>query len=208
MPKALISAARDQGLAMRGMVHDGGQTVLLFGPDEPDFWGKFTAAPEYHDRDPDPLDRWSKRILGALAADHGGHAVFPSDGPPYPPFLSWALASSQAWSSPIGPLVHAQAGLFISYRGAIILPSVLPQLDASRAPCPTCAAPCATACPVGALSSEHFYDVPRCKSYMRSPQGESCLHEGCLARRACPVAIDFQRLPAQSAFHQRAFVED
>jgi hypothetical protein len=208
MPKALISAAHDQGLAMRGMVHDDNHTVLLFGPDEPDFWGKFTTAPEYADGDPDPLDRWSKRILGALAENHGGRAVFPSDGPPYPPFLSWALASGQAWSSPIGPLVHAQAGLFISYRGAIILPSVLPLPDASKAPCPTCAAPCATACPVGALSPDHFYDVPRCKSHMRSSQGANCLLEGCLARRACPAAVDFQRLPAQSAFHQRAFVED
>lgn len=75
MSKALISAARDQGLAMRGMAHDGDRTVLLFGPDEPDFWGKFTTAPEYHDRAPDPLDRWSKRILGTLAVDRGAGSL-------------------------------------------------------------------------------------------------------------------------------------
>lgn len=211
----LEGVARARGLALRGAFHpeaedlapEGTGTVVMLGPDEPRFWAIFTAAPEYADGDPDPLDRWSRRVIDALAEEVGAQALYPSDGPPYAPFIRWAERTGTAWPSPVGPLVQAEAGLFISYRAALALPARLDLPDAPAKPCPTCARPCETACPVGALAPGQAYDVPRCKAHIASEAGRPC-REGCLVRRACPVAVDFARLPAQSAFHQRSFMRN
>ncbi|WP_420327497.1 ferredoxin [Mameliella sp.] len=208
-----LAAAR-AGLRLRGALHpdtddgapEGTSTLLLLGPDEPHFWPLFTAAPEYLDGAPDPLDRWSKRVLSALAEAWGGTAIFPSDGPPYAPFLAWALGTGRAWTSPVGMLVHDAAGLFISYRGAIALPVRLPLTQTGTQPCDHCPRPCETACPVGALGPGQAYDVARCKAHMLTPEGTTCRTEGCLVRRACPVSDGFSRRTAQSAFHMRAFL--
>lgn len=207
--------ARQKGLALRGTCplreSDGFGIghVLLLGPDEPDFWDRFTASPEYQDNAAHPLDRWSLRQVGALAQAWGGHAVLPYDGPPWPPFLQWAARSGQAWSSPTGLLVHPTAGLFLSFRGAVLLPSDMTADTASPPatnPCITCAErPCVTACPVGALREGADYDVPRCQAHMRSAEGAAC-RMGCLVRRACPVSQTLNRPDAQSAFHMRAFL--
>ena len=100
-------AARAAGLIVVGALHpeDGG-TIVLLGPDEPAFWATFKASAEMSDGQEDPLDRWSKRVIGGLASQFGAEAVFPSDGPPYPPFLSWALESGRCWTSPVNLLVH------------------------------------------------------------------------------------------------------
>lgn len=204
------------GLRVRGALHpglkdgapDGTGTLLLLGPDEPGFWALFSLSPEYLDGRPDPLDRWSKRVVSALAKDWEGHALFPSDGPPYAPFLSWALTSGRAWSSPVGMLVHDAAGLFISYRAAIALPVRLALTTPDPKPCDACPQPCQTACPVGALAPGQAYDVARCKTHIASDAGRTCRTAGCLVRRACPVARDFTRRPEQSAFHMRAFLGD
>lgn len=199
----LDAEARPLGLALRGALHDGETTICLFGPDEPAFWPIFAAAPEYSDGLPDPMDRWSKRVLGGLAQGWGAAAIFPSDRP-FAPFLTWAVDSGRAWPSPVQLLVHDEAGLFISYRGALRLPGRLPLPEPRHSPCPACAAPCLTACPVGAMTPDG-YDVPRCKSHITSPEGQDCLTEGCRVRRACPVSQTFGRLHAQSAFHMAAF---
>jgi epoxyqueuosine reductase len=216
-PKTLPEADRSAamaGLRIRGALHPtkdddappGTGTLVLLGPDEPRFWPLFSVSEEYLDGARDPLDRWSKRVIGALATEWNGAALFPSDGPPYAPFLSWALRSGQAWSSPVGMLVHDAAGLFISYRGAVALPDRLDLADTAALPCTPCARPCETACPVGALAPGQDYDVARCKTHMQSSEGEACRSGGCLVRRACPVAVDFMRRPEQSAFHMRAFL--
>lgn len=182
-------------------------TLILLGPREPGFWAAFTDSPEYRDGAPDPLDRWSKRVIGALAGDIGGSAFFPSDGPPYPPFFRWALDSGRAWQSPVRLLVHDTAGLFASYRGAIGLAERLDLPAApTAAPCDTCTdKPCLSACPAGALTGDG-YDVPACKSFLETEAGRDCLTGGCLVRRACPVSQRYGRLKQQSAFHMRAFL--
>lgn len=212
---ALQAAARAAGLALRGAFHPGPRdaapagsgTLVLLGPDEPRFWPPFTRSPEYLDGAPDPLDRWSKRVAGELAAAFGGEAVFPYDGPPYAPFLHWAARGGQAWVSPVGLLVDAQAGLWISYRAALALPALLDLPPAPEPVCDTCAdRPCAGACPVGALAPGGGYDVAACKAHLATPEGADCRQEGCRVRRACPVSARFGREPAQSAFHMRAFL--
>lgn len=210
----LDATARTLGLAVRGAFHpepedgapDKAQTLVMLGPDEPAFWMIFTASPEYQDGAPHPLDRWSKRVTAELAKPLDGTAIFPYDGPPYAPFLNWALRSETCWASPVGLLVHSEAGLFISFRAALALPQHLEPSTRAHSPCSTCKdRPCETACPVGALARAQDYDVPACVAHMTSAEGAAC-RQGCLVRRACPVSATFGRLPEQSAFHMRAFL--
>jgi epoxyqueuosine reductase len=168
------------------------------------WWETVTASPEWRDGAPDPLDRWSKRVLGAIACRFGGTALFPSDGPPWPPFPRWALATGRVWQSPVRLLVHAEAGLWVAFRGALALPFEVPLPPAAR-PCDACPGrPCLAACPAGALTGAG-YDVPACRAYLDSPPGADCMAEGCAVRRACPVSQSHARLPAQSAYHMSRF---
>lgn len=177
-------------------------TVVLVGPDGGRMWPLFAASPEQADGAPDPLDRWSKRVIRPLAGPLG--AVFPSDGPPYPPFVGWALRSGRAHLSPVNLLVHDVAGLMVSYRGAILLAErIAPQ--ARPSPCGTCPGrPCLSACPAGAMTADG-YGIAACKDYIRSDAAD-CLDRGCRVRRACPLSQAGGRPEAQSAFHMRAFL--
>lgn len=181
-----------------------GGSVLLLAPREPGFWPAFTAAPEYRDGRPGPMDRWSKRVIGALAQSWAGEAVFPSDGPPYPPFIAWALATGRVWVSPAGLLVHDRLGLWLSFRGAVRVPERV-EIASGTSPCDTCPGqPCRSACPVSALARDR-YDVTACHDYLDTEAGVGCMTAGCAARRACPVGMAWGRTEAQSRFHMKAF---
>jgi epoxyqueuosine reductase len=175
------------------------RSVALLSPDEPRFWSLFSASPEHADGLPDPLDRWSRRVIGRMACTLEAKAVFPFGGPPWRPFTDWARRSGRAWPSPVGLLVHDTAGLWISYRGGILLTEEAPAVT-SRRPCDACPAPCLSACPVGALGARG-YDVPACHAFLDT--GPDCL-QGCRVRRACPVGAG-RRVPEQSEFHMRSF---
>lgn len=193
-------------LDVMGALHDGADTIVLLGPREPGFWAHVSTQPELHDGVDDPLDRWSHRAMGALARTLKATAIFPSDGPPYPPFISWALGSGRCFLAPSGLLVHDAAGLMISFRGALRIAGHLTLPAAPANPCDSCAdQPCAAACPVSALTPDS-YDVPACQSHIRGSDTAQCRSLGCAARRACPVSQSSGRLPAQSAFHMRAFL--
>ncbi len=183
-----------------GLPHDG--TILLIGPEEPVFWAVFTQSPEYTDSAPDPLDRWSHRVLSQIAAGNDATPLFPFGGPPFQPFFTWAQRSRRLWGSPINFLVHDTAGLFVSFRGALLLKTQIPQKTTDQ-PCLECPAPCKTACPVDAFVNG--YDVAACKAHLATPEGNDCLTMGCRARRACPVGQG-NRSPAQAAFHMKAFL--
>lgn len=198
------------GLEVLGALHlaqgevPGHRTLVLLGPAGPAFWEHFTATTEYRDGAPDPMDRWSARVIGDAAHDFGGRALFPFGGPPWQPFPDWARRSGRAWPSPVGLLVHESAGLMVSYRGAIALPGCLDLPPAGTRPCDTCEdQPCRTACPVGALGPGG-YDVPSCKADLDRP-GNTCRARGCGVRLACPVSRAHARPEAQSAFHMGYF---
>jgi hypothetical protein len=208
------AAAGHRGLAVFGAFHpeagdevpEGTATLVLLGPSEPGFWPRVAKAPEFLDGAPDPLDRWSARVIGDLARDFQATALFPFGGPPFRPFVRWALASGRAWLSPVTLLVHDTAGLMLSYRGALALTERLdlPATLAAR-PCDTCLdQPCRTACPVSALASG-TYDVAACHAFLDTDAGRSCMSRGCEVRRTCPVSRNYGRLPQQSAFHMAHF---
>lgn len=182
----------------------GVQTLVLLGPHEPGFWAHFSTSPEYLDGQPDPLDRWSSRVIGALATQLSCQAFFPFGGPPYQPFIKWAQDSGRAHISPVGLLVHDKAGLMVSYRGALGFTQKLALPDTPENPCTSCETqPCRNACPVDALKGDS-YDVAACKADLDRPEND-CMTKGCAARRACPVSQAYGREEAQSAFHMAAF---
>ena len=204
-------ALRPHGLAVLGAFHPekayalprGCETLVMAGPDGATFWRVFRESAEFADGEADPLNRWSVRVLGGLAEAMGAEAHFPFGGPPWQPFMAWAERTGHAWSSPVGLLVHDVAGLFVSYRGALAFPEKMDLPEAGEAPCPSCAKPCLSACPVGALTDEG-YDVPACKAWIATEAGRDCVDRGCAVRRACPVGASL-RPEAQSAFHMVAF---
>jgi hypothetical protein len=180
-------------------------TLLLLGPRQPGFWTRFTATPEWKDGAPDPIDRWSLRIISALAAELGGTARFPFGGPPFQPFQRWAQRSGRCHISPVGLLVHDRSGLMVSFRGALLLPERLDLPPPPPEPCPACVTkPCLSACPVGALGAKG-YDVPSCRAYLAEPEGVGCLNGGCAVRRSCPVGQEAPQDSRQSAYHMRSF---
>jgi epoxyqueuosine reductase len=179
-------------------------TVLMLSPDEPGFWAHATAAPEFADGAPDPLDRWSTRVIGALAAAFDAVPLFPF-GAPARPFVSWALRSGRAWLSPATLLVHDRMGLMASWRGALAVREAVPPAAAAASPCATCVGrPCLTTCPPRALT-EARYDLAACHAFLGTGAGAGCRTAGCAVRRACPLSVAYGRLREQSAHHMGYF---
>lgn len=187
---------------------EGLNSIHLLSPDEPGFWAHVTSQPEFADGQPDPLDRWSRRVICELADQLGGMALFPF-GDSRHPFHLWAIDGMTAMQSPVHLLAHQRMGLWTSYRGAIALPDLAAPWTGQdycwgACPTPSPAMPCRTACPVGALT-ENGYDVARCHTYLDTPEGVDCMTHGCAVRRACPLGHAYGRLPEQSAWHMRQF---
>ena len=186
------------------LVPTGCKTLILLGPKDQHFWPIFAKSPEKADGAPDPLDRWSERVVSDLAKKLSAQPVFPFGGPPYAPFYSWALRCGNIFSSPIRLLVHQQMGLYVSFRGALALPWHLDLPQSGPSPCIGCSAPCQSACPVEAFENR-AYDVAGCRAHINGPDSSSCRSTGCAARRACPISKNAARPHAQSAFHMKTF---
>lgn len=224
--RSIGDLGRADGLATRGAFHptpadavpafaDGAPigTLVLLGFAGGVGWPVFAASAEAMDGAPHPLDRWSRRVVGALADACGGVAHFPFGGPPWLPFQRWAQRAEPVFQSPLGLLIHPQWGLWHSYRGALALRErlELAAVETSPHPCDACAArPCLSACPVGAFAAPEnagvIYDVARCAGHVATPRGADCFAEGCKARRACPVGAGWAYGRAQTAFHMSGFM--
>lgn len=196
--------AKADALAVFGAFHTAdARTMVLLGPQEPGFWPHVTAQPEFGDKAPDPLDRWSERVIGDMAKAFDARAHFPFGGAPFEPFIDWAIRSGRAWVSPVTLLVHDVAGLFVSYRGALSVPGLLALPALPPCPCESCTdKPCLSACPALGAGG---YDLALCHEILGCTEGAECLRAGCAVRRACPVSQSYGRMPQQSAFHMAAF---
>lgn len=202
----------DYGLAIYGGFHGdqkdnlpkGFQTLLMLGPSQT-FWEHFKTTPEFNDGNLDPIDRWSDRIVTELASKFNALPFLPFAGPPYAPFLTWALKTGRAWSSPVGMLVHDTTGLMVSFRGALAFQEIIDLPNQSTKPCFACEQPCKLACPVNALSAVDGYNTKACHDYLETPEGQTCLTNGCLARQACPASLGANRTSEQSAHHMSYF---
>lgn len=183
-------------------------TLVLVGVVGRGSWETFQNADESRLAS-HPLDRWSRRVVGELAAELSAQALYPFGEPPFLPFVRWAQRAEPVYPSPIGPLIHPDYGLWHAYRGALAFAGrmALPPPERRARPCDACPdKPCLTACPVGAFSASG-YDVPACIAHIAAEPGRECLEGGCLARRACPVGVEHRYARAQMGFHMRAFLD-
>ncbi|MDA0238760.1 MAG: hypothetical protein O3A84_01880, partial [Proteobacteria bacterium] len=150
---------RDSGFVTRGGFHPGaadnvpvqGQTVIMIGNVGPAMWDRFQASANATPGEPDPLDKWTKAVLGDVAMEINATPLFPFDGPPHLPFQRWAQRADDVYSSPIGPLIHPEYGLWHAYRGAFVFSGridLTARQATDRSPCEDCAdKPCLTTCP-------------------------------------------------------------
>lgn len=212
--QTIVEAVAPNGFIVRGGFHptagDGvpedAASLVMIGNAGPAMWRAF-ARDVPQPTGADPLDAWTRAVLGPLAERLGARALFPFDGPPYWPFQRWAMRADSVFPSPIGPLIHPVYGLWHAYRAAFLFADrlTLPARAEGASPCETCAAkPCLATCPVDALTPG-AYDVPACVAHLDGPTGADCLEEGCRARRACPVGGDWLYAPAQARLHMDHF---
>ncbi|GAA2874343.1 hypothetical protein GGQ99_000623 [Aminobacter niigataensis] len=154
----------------------------------------------------EPLDTWSREIVGGVAAEFGARAASPSDKP-YLPFQQWAMRAEGLKPSPLGILMHPAYGLWHAYRGALLFDV---EIEMQGPPeqihlCDLCIGkPCLKSCPVDAYSEAGFAHQA-CLAHVRGPMGAPCRTGGCLDRNACPQGLAF-RYPSQvQAFHMKSF---
>ncbi|MBV5264638.1 ferredoxin [Pinisolibacter aquiterrae] len=209
--EAAIVAA---GLTPRGVVRPGAddgvpdplpgrpaRSLILIGWRGRVGWSAFAASPERRDGGADPLDRWSRRVIGGLAADLGLGVLFPFGGPPWWPFQRWGARAEGLTASPLGLSIDAEVGLWHGWRGALVSPEDLgAEAPPQTGPCATCATrSCLVACPADAFGPAGFA-AGRCRTFLEGHAGGLCRTDGCRARDACPVGRAHRYAPDQIRF--------
>ena len=208
----ISSLVKPHGLVVLGVFDESGVNkesgLVLVGNAGSAMWTVFKRSVEFADGAPDPLDRWSRRIGKAIATELGASVVFPFEGPPYPPFLDWAKTTGQAFPSPLSMYIHRTYGLWHAYRFALRLAVAVTEVQPGSihaSPCLSCnGQPCLDACPVDAFSTG-AYRVDDCMAYLSANESSGCREMGCRARRACPVAVEYQYQSEHAQFHMDAF---
>lgn len=182
-------------------------SALLVGNSGGAMWRHFMAWRAGQAKMPaDPLDAWSKTVIGEVARLFGARAVSPSDRP-YLPFQQWGMRAEGLRPSPLGILMHPEYGLWHAYRGALLFDAELPDADphAMVHVCDACAEkPCLKSCPVSAYTGRGFAHAA-CLAHVRGPDGEACRTGGCLDRNACPHAAEHRYPVDMQAFLMEAF---
>ena len=184
------------------------KSVLLVGQAGDTPWPHFLRWREQRPSGlANPLDTWSREVIGDVARQFGARAVSPSDRP-HLPFQQWAMRAEGLKPSPLGILMHPEFGLWHAYRGALLFDVEIP-IQAPREVihfCDVCdGKPCLKACPVGAYSDSGFA-YQACLDHVRGPSGEPCRTTGCLDRNACPYGTAYRYPTDEQAFHMAAFM--
>ncbi|MBA1139275.1 4Fe-4S dicluster domain-containing protein [Mesorhizobium neociceri] len=217
---AIAAALSANGLILRGCVTfaegerapsglsgASAKSALLVGQAGAAPWPHFL---HWRERQPqttaNPLDSWSRDVIGAVAEKFRARAVSPSDRP-YLPFQQWAMRAKGLKPSPLGILMHPKYGLWHAYRGALLFEDEI-AVEASQASIHLCDAcvekPCMKSCPVNAYSKDGFA-YQSCLAHMRGADGSPCRTGGCLDRNACPYGTAYRYPSDVQAFHMAAF---
>lgn len=204
--REIRDAVAETGMTVRGtFVNGDGCHVVMIGNVGRTMWQHFRAA---EPTGADPLDAWTRAVLGPLANRFGATFVHPNDEP-FQPFQQWARQADTVFPSPIGLLIHPEHGLWHAYRGAFVFDtpvSATPAIaDDATSPCIDCDDQlCLTSCPVDAFTASG-YDVDACAGHLHRGSEPDCRGIGCRARGACPVGVEFTYDTDQMRFHMDAF---
>ncbi|MBT1156035.1 4Fe-4S dicluster domain-containing protein [Aminobacter anthyllidis] len=183
------------------------RSVLLVGQAGAAPWPHFQRWREAQPASPDnPLDSWSREVIGAVALVFGARAVSPSDKP-YLPFQQWAMRAEGLRPSPLGILMHPEYGLWHAYRGALLFEVELQFGEVRKQShlCDLCVGkPCLKSCPVSAYSETGFA-YEQCLGHVRGPSGGACRTQGCRDRNACPYGTAYRYPDDVQAFHMKSY---
>lgn len=219
--ESIAAALREAGLILRGGFTflpdetappgrrgNPARSVLLVGQAGPAPWPHFLRWRETQPDDlADPLDTWSRQVIGAVADRFGARAVSPSDRP-YLPFQQWAMRAEGLRPSPLGILMHPDYGLWHAYRGALLfdVEILIQPPETVIHLCDVCdGKPCLKACPTGAYSKSGFAHQV-CLAHVRGPDGSPCRATGCLDRNACPHGAAYRYPADEQVFHMASFI--
>ena len=187
---------------------DGAQRALVVGSGGPTFFDRFEAAGvEAVDGAPNPLDRYTRRVVDAavtsvLGSLGVGHAVFfPFAGlSPLIPFQRLGRAAGVGPPGPLGLQIHPVYGPWWAYRALIVVDRALHTGPSLEDTCSGCPAPCVGACPGAAVSTAGF-SIPACHAErLRAP---AC-RLSCAARIACVRGPEHRYRDEELAFHMIA----
>jgi hypothetical protein len=181
------------------------RTALVVGSGGRALWDALRAAPEL-DAVSDPVDTYTARVLDALARDliragHRSRALYPLErrGGAWADFVALGRDAGLGVSSRLGLLLHPIYGPWLSIR-AVLLTGVECPLGAPISdfdPCEGCAAPCAEACPGGAVGPEGI-SASVCYATQRT---EPACALRCNARHACVVGPEHAYAVEAEAHH-------
>ena len=204
MPATTLDAAAGPGTATQLLA--GAAGALIVGSGGPAFFDRFTRAAEAGDGAANPLDRYTRRVVGR-AADEAldplgvRRAVhFPFGTRPLIPFQRLGRAAGLGGPGPLGLQIHPTYGAWWAYRALVLVDCALPAVAAPGDGCAGCDAPCVAACPAGAVQRIGFA-VSAC--HARRLVAEPC-RLSCIARITCVRGPEHRYSDAELAFHMAA----
>ena len=193
---------------------DLGQSGILIGNVGSKMWDRFVRSIEYGDGKPNPMNRWTAKIVGELANSTNGLPIYPFDEP-YWPFQKFAQKAAKVQPSPLGILIHPEFGLWHAFRAVLVFDDPVEVLqsyvskhyieEVQNHPCNDCLEkPCLSSCPVGAID-ENGLNPSTCFAHLKTGSDPNCLATGCEARNACPVGSANRYCQEQIQFHMKHY---
>jgi hypothetical protein len=210
--RGAISAARYDAVVppawRTGVLLPEARAALVVGSGGRALWNALRTAPERAAAN-DPVDTYTARVLDALAeelagAGHPSRGLYPLEqrGGVYADFVSLAREAGLGASSRLGMLLHPIYGPWLSIRAVLLTAHEFPPGAplAGFDPCSDCAAPCAEACPGGAVWPEGI-SARLCYETQRT---EPACALRCNARHACVVGQEHAYDAQAEAHHMSA----
>ncbi len=164
--------------------------LLLLGSTGSALWGQLGL--EAPGRTEDPVDEHCSKTIERFCEDFLGNLhhriLWPADNPSPLPLTELARSAGWSYRSPLGIGIHPRHGLWLAYRGAVLLDCEVPERrePLTDHPCNSCEdEPCREACPPGAVGGPSGLDLSTCWSERSRPEVPCA--SVCLARGACPV---------------------
>jgi ferredoxin len=184
----------------------GAAGALIVASGGPAFFDRFDGGPEATDGAPNPLDRYTERVVARATRDAldprgvAHVALFPFGARPLIPFQRLGRAAGLGGPGPLGLQIHPTFGPWWAYRALIVLDRPLPAAPPPGDGCAGCDAPCVAACPAGAVARGGF-DIVACQA--RRLVAEPC-RLSCVARITCVRGPEHRYRDEELAFHMRA----
>jgi len=182
------------------------RSVVLLASGGPTFFRAFARVRGSFAQTRDPLDAYTRRLVGGALAGEDALAAYPFErrAGEHADFVALGREAGLGSPSRLGVLVHPRYGPWFALRALVFCEreTMAPQGPLDFAPCEGCPAPCETACHGAALIGERF-DVAACATTRR--QEPACALR-CDARRACVFGTSCA-YDAEAEAHHMAAIE-